>query len=91
MSAERMLARDNDDFRSVLNTPEGARVIAGIVDFCGIYTANPSGNMYAEGMRNVGLMLYRRVTDAPGGEERLIAARRDRMSMLSRGKEEKNG
>jgi hypothetical protein len=79
-----MRGRDNEDFRSVLNTPEGARVIAGVIDFCGVFEANPTGNLYAEGMRNVGLMLFRRAADAPGGEARILAAARDRMEMLSR-------
>jgi hypothetical protein len=84
VSLEQRLKRDNEDFGNVFGTPEGARVIAGIIDFCGVFSANPAGSLYAEGMRNVGLMLYKRATDAPGGEERLTAARRQRVEIESR-------
>jgi hypothetical protein len=83
MSLERMRRKDNDDFRTVTETPQGARVIAGIMEFCGLYSQYPNGNLpFHEGMRNVGLMLLRRAADMPLGEERLLAERRERNRLL---------
>jgi hypothetical protein len=87
-----LLLKDNEDFANVLRTPEGARVIAGLVDFCGTFDVNPSGNLYKEGMRHVGLMLYRRVLGAPGGEAVYAAARdRRRAERCDEEKEEYDG
>ena len=76
--------KDSADFNRVMELPEGARFVAGLIDFCRTFEANPDWKMFAEGMRNVGLMLFARVRDAPDGELRYIKARLDRQEAFDR-------
>jgi hypothetical protein len=91
MSLESRLKKDNEDFASVLRTPEGARVIAGLMDFCGVFDVNPEGDLFREGMRNVGLLLYRRTLDVPGGEGAFAAARDKRNREIWEKEDDDNG
>jgi hypothetical protein len=84
MSVIDLAERDEADFRRVLESAEGARFIAALVDFCGTFTANPENRHWKEGMRNVGLMLYVRARDAPGGEARFMKARIERLGTFGR-------
>jgi hypothetical protein len=76
---------DDADFKKILTTPEGARVIAGLLDFCRVFAvshehgrASPLDTAFYEGHRNVGLMLLRRIQDVEGGEQFLAQARKRR-------------
>jgi hypothetical protein len=82
MSLRERLLRDNGDFQSVIGTREGARVIAGLIDYCGLFEPNAAGNLYEEGRRDVGLLLYKRTLGTPGGERAYIAARDERLELM---------
>ena len=79
--------RDRADFNRVMDLTEGARFVAGLIDFCRTFEANPEGKMFAEGMRNVGLMLFARIRDAPAGEFQYIKARLERREAFDRAAE----
>ena len=69
------------DFADVLKQPAGARFIAGLVAFCGVFDNMPDGSA-----REVGLTLYRWALDVDGGEEAYIKGRDDCKRILERGK-----
>jgi hypothetical protein len=75
MSRADLAQQDALDFACILRQPDGARVLAGLIDFCGVFESNEHGDLFREGMRNVGLMLYGRIRESPGGERAYIEAR----------------
>ncbi|MDR1019142.1 MAG: hypothetical protein LBL73_00155 [Synergistaceae bacterium] len=77
--------KEQEEFESVLKTPEGGRVIAALLDFCGVYRSSYRLGMehqhdtaFREGQRDVGLMLLKRIKDCDGGEMILVAAQSQR-------------
>jgi hypothetical protein len=55
VSAKDLQEQNLADFERVLNTDEGARYVAQLIDFCGTFVVNEEGSLFREGMRNVGL------------------------------------
>jgi hypothetical protein len=73
--------KEKDDFESVLRTPEGARFIAWLLIFCGVYTNSheqnknsPLDTAFREGRRDVGLFLLKCAKEAEGGDRALMTA-----------------
>ena len=64
---KRLLERDDNDLRSVLKTPEGRRLVWGVLADSGIfqlsYTGEAPSTDFNEGKRSVGLKLFRRLLD----------------------------
>jgi len=55
------------DFRAVMETAPGRRLIADLLDFCGFQRSSFTGNsttFYNEGMRAVALELWQRINTA---------------------------
>lgn len=53
-----------NDYRAVMNTPEGQRLLRHIVGHCGIYNQSFTGNsetFFREGKRNIGLKILKEV------------------------------
>ena len=83
---------EKKDFSAILNTPQGARFIAGLLDFCGVYRSShrigeqsPLDTAFREGQRDVGLMLLRRAQEEPDGERRIQAAQEQRRKIFKGG------
>jgi hypothetical protein len=83
--------QERADFETVLNEPEGARVIASLLDFCGVYESshaigesNPLDTAFREGRRDVGLMLLKNIKDCPGGELVLLRAQAERLALYEK-------
>ena len=81
MTREELAQKEREEFESVLSTPEGARFIAGLLDFCGVYMSShsigaesPLDTAFREGKRDVGLMLLGRIKERGGGELALLSA-----------------
>jgi hypothetical protein len=70
MSRRDLEKQNNADLKRILALPEGARFIAGLIHFCGLFDDCPEG-----GKRDVGLMLYRWAIACPEGEKAYIWAR----------------
>jgi hypothetical protein len=73
--------KEREDFESVLRTPEGARFIAWLLIFCGVYTNSheqdknsPLDTAFREGRRDVGIMLFKLVKETEGGGHTLLVA-----------------
>jgi hypothetical protein len=73
--------KETDDFESVLRTPEGARFIAWLLIFCGVYRNSheqgknsPLDTAFREGRRDVGLMLLKYAKETEGGDRALLIA-----------------
>ena len=83
------LERQNlSDFSTVINTPEGARLIAGLVDYCGVFGLSYGhDSSFKEGRRDVGLMLYSWMLSTSGGEQAYIRARDECAGIAGRGEE----
>ena len=84
MTLEELYARDLDDLRTVMGTPEGARFVSWILDFAGVWRLSYNGEethatAFKEGARNVGLALL----------SRLDAAREDARQRLWKADEER--
>jgi hypothetical protein len=86
MSELNLRIQNLQDFKNILNQPAGARLIASLVDFCGVFSSSNS-NKPNEGAREVGLMLYRMALDVDGGELAYIRGRKELEEIL-RQKEE---
>jgi hypothetical protein len=84
MSAEDLERQDREDFAKMSATPEGARFIAGLLDFCGVFSSNEENSAYREGMRNVGLMAYKNIRGFAGAEMAYIKARDDRRKLYEK-------
>jgi len=83
MSRAGLERRNTEDFTNVLRQPAGARLIAGLIDFCGLFADSPK-----EGARDVGLMLYRFVLSIEGGEAAYIGGRDECKTILEKGVKE---
>jgi hypothetical protein len=84
VSAKDLERQDREDFAKISATPEGARFIAGLLDFCGVFNPNEGNSAYQEGMRNVGLMAYGRIRECAGAEAAYIEARDGRRKLHER-------
>ena len=65
------------DFEEVIKRPAGARLIAGIIDFCGVFRDDSD-----DAARKVGLMLYRMALNVNQGELCYINGRNDCREIL---------
>ena len=83
MSKKELEAQNVKDFANILRHPAGARFLAGLIDFCGVFSDNPD-----DGARKVGLMIYRMALDVDGGEETYIRGRRELEDILNRKEEQ---
>lgn len=64
---ERARRTNLDDMKWLMGGPRGRRIMYGILEQAGIWRTSFTGNsetFYREGMRNIGLMLLSRITDA---------------------------
>ena len=62
--------QNNQDFANILMQPAGARFIAGLIAFCGVFDNMPDGSA-----REIGLTLYRYALSVDGGEQAYINGR----------------
>lgn len=61
---KRVTERELKDFRAVMETPAGRRLVANLLDFCGFQKSSFTGNsttFFNEGKREVALELWRRI------------------------------
>lgn len=69
--ADELATREREDLRRVLDSREGRRVLWSILDAAGVYGASYTGEAistaYAEGRREIGITLLRKIESlAPG-------------------------
>ncbi|MDR3321827.1 MAG: hypothetical protein LBS93_05200 [Synergistaceae bacterium] len=87
MSRADLERQNTADMEHILKQPEGARLIAGLIDYCGLFDESSAASREA---RDVGLMLYRYALSIRGGEDAYIRGRNMSRNILEK-KEEGDG